>query len=75
GNTTEVSVDTRLAHRDTTSYQVIEQDGVELFLLPQLVQHTTSMAIDSKKFFCFRNLKAELELENGTVFGRRAPWA
>ncbi len=44
-------------------------------MLPQLVQHTTSMTIDSKKFLFFRNLKAELELEDGMVLGRRASWA
>jgi|TARA_B100000809_G_scaffold230402_1_gene244726 hypothetical protein len=48
---------------------------VELFLLPNLAKHTTSMTIDCKKFLFFRNLKAELELENGLVLGRRASWA
>ena len=44
-------------------------------MLPSLAKHTTSMTIDSKKFLFFRNLKAELELENGLVLGRRATWA
>ncbi len=44
-------------------------------MLPNLAQHTTTMTIYSKKFLFFRNLKAELELENGLVFGRRASWA
>ncbi len=44
-------------------------------MLPNLAQHTTSMTIDSKKFLFIRNLKAELELENGLVLGRRASWA
>ena len=44
-------------------------------MLPNLAQHTTSMTIDSKKFLFFRNLKAEVELENGMVLGRRASWA
>jgi len=48
---------------------------VELFILPELAQHTTVMNIDSKKFLFFRNLKAELEMENGIVLGRRASWA
>ena len=48
---------------------------MELFMLPDLAQHTTTMTIDSKKFLFFRNLKAELELENGLVLGRRASWA
>ena len=48
---------------------------MELFILPDLARHTTSMNIDSKKFLIFRNLKVELELENGIVLGRRASWA
>ena len=48
---------------------------MELFILPNLAQHTTTMNIDSKKFLFFRNLKAELELENGLVLGRRDSWA
>ena len=48
---------------------------MELFILPNLAQHTTTMNIDSKKFLSFRNLKADLELENGLVLGRRASWA
>jgi hypothetical protein len=53
---------------------VIKKDGVELFVLPNLAQHTTLMIIDSKRFLFFRNLKAEVELENGLVLGRRASW-
>ncbi|MCH2674417.1 MAG: hypothetical protein VYC59_12360 [Chloroflexota bacterium] len=48
---------------------------MELFIPPNLAQHTTTMNIDSKKFLFFRNLKAELELENGLVLGRRDSWA
>ncbi len=44
-------------------------------MLPNLARHTTLMTIDSKKFLFFRNLKAEVELENGMVLGRRASWA
>ncbi len=48
---------------------------MELFILPDLARHTNVMNIDSKKFLFFRNLKAELEMENGIVLGRRASWA
>ena len=63
-----------MARRDITPSQVIKKDGVELFVLPNLAQHTTLMIIDSKRFLFFRNLKAEVELENGLVLGRRASW-
>ena len=46
-----------------------------MFVLPQLAQHIETMTIDSKKLLLFRNLKAELEMENGLVLGRRASWA
>ncbi len=45
---------------------------MELFILPNLAQHTTVMNIDSKQFLFFLNRKADLELENGIVLGRRA---
>ena len=44
-------------------------------MLPNLAEYTAAMTIDSKKFLLFRNLKVELELENGLVLGRRASWA
>ena len=74
GNATEVSVDTRITRRDISMYRKIKQDGLELFILPSLADHTTVMNIESKKFLFFRNLKADLELENGIVLGRRTSW-
>ena len=53
----------------------MKQDGVELFILPDLARHVSTVNVDSKKFLFFRNLKAELEMENGLVLGRRASWA
>ena len=55
-------------------YRKIKQDGLELIILPSLADHTTVMNIESKKFLFFRNLKADLELENGIVLGRRTSW-
>ena len=56
-------------------YRKIKQDGLELFILPSLADHTTVMNIESKRFLFFRNLKADLELGNGLVLGRRTFWA
>jgi hypothetical protein len=42
-----------------------------LFLLPELAEHTTAVKIDLKKLLFFRNLKAEVQLADGTVLGRR----
>ena len=71
----EVSVDTLIPRRNTGPYRKIKQDDVELFILPELAKHIDTITIDSKKFLFFRNLKAELEMENGLVLGRRASWA
>jgi hypothetical protein len=64
-----------VSRRNIDPYRKIKQDGVELFILPNLAKHTSVVNIDSKKFLFFRNLKAELEMENGLVLGRRASWS
>ncbi len=46
-----------------------------MFVLPQLIEHTTAINLDCKKFLFFTNLKAEVELEDGMVLGRRTSWA
>ena len=43
-----------------------------MLLLPPLIEHATSVNVDLRKFLFFRNLRAEIELENGLVLGRRA---
>ena len=48
---------------------------MELFLLPALAEHTTAINIDLKKLFFFRNLKGEVQLDNGVVLGRRPSMA
>ena len=66
-----MSVDTRVFRRDLSDYQAVGHDGVELLLLPPLIEHATSVNVDLRKFLFFRNLRAEIELENGLVLGRR----
>ncbi len=46
-----------------------------MFLLPELAEHTTAVKIDLKKLLFFRNLKGEVELDNGMVLGRRPSFA
>ena len=48
---------------------------MELLVLPELVKHTRSVDIDLKEFLFFRNLKANLELADGVVLGRRPSMA
>lgn len=68
----EVSVDTRVHRRDTAEYETHRLDGVELLLLPELAGNTAALKLELKTLLFFRNLKAEVELTNGEVFGRRA---
>ncbi|MCH8351359.1 MAG: hypothetical protein J4O03_13265 [Chloroflexi bacterium] len=50
---------------------MIHQDGVELLLSPDLARHASDMSINLKRFLFLRHLKAEVELDNGLVLGRR----
>ena len=67
----EVSVDTHIARRNTSKYRVMRQDGVELLISPDLASHASDMSIILKRFLFLRHLKAEVQLDNGLVLGRR----
>ena len=70
----EVSVDTNVSRRrDTSRYQLVRQDGVELLVSPDLAQHSRHLTINLRRFLFFRNLKAVAQLTNGLVLGERAP--
>ena len=68
----EVSVDTHIGRRNTSRYQRVRQDGVELLVSPDLFRHATSISVEMKKFLFFKHLKAQVELSNGLVLGRRS---
>ena len=44
---------------------------MELLISPDLLRHTSDMSINLKKFLFLKHLKAEVELDNGLVLGRR----
>ena len=67
----EVSVDTYIGKRNISQYQLIQQDGVELLLAPDLARHASNLSIDLKRFLIFNHLKAVVELSNGLVLGAR----
>ena len=58
--------------RNTASYQMVRQDGIELLVSPDLAKASRHLSIDLKQFLIFRNLKAQAELTNGFVLGGRA---
>ncbi len=57
--------------RNTSGYQVVRQEGVELLVSPNLAKHSRQLSVELKEFWFFRHLKAEAELTNGLVLGRR----
>ncbi len=67
----EVSVDTHIGRRNTSKYQHVRQDGVELLVSPDLSRHASNIFIDMKRFLFLNHLKAEVELTNGVILGRR----
>lgn len=68
----EVSVDTHIGRRNTSRYQSVRQDGVELLVSHDLSRHASNICIELKRFLFINSLKAEVELTNGLVLGRRS---
>ncbi len=50
---------------------MVRQDGVELLVAPDLAKYSRELRVDLKQFWFLRHLKAEAELTNGLVLGRR----
>ena len=50
---------------------MVRQEGVELLVSPTLAKHSRQLSVELKEFWFFRRLKAEAELTNGLVLGRR----
>jgi hypothetical protein len=50
---------------------VVQQDGVELLVAPDLASHTSQLSVGLSRFWFLRRLKAEVVLSNGLVLGRR----
>ena len=42
-----------------------------MLVTPDLAKHSRTLSIDLKQFWFLRHLKAEAELSNGLVLGRR----
>jgi hypothetical protein len=58
-------VDTYIGRRDTSRYQVVRQDGLELLVAPDLARHARSLTIYLGRFLFWHRLKAQVELPNG----------
>jgi hypothetical protein len=58
-------VDTYIGRRNTSRYQVVLQDGLELLVAPDLARHALSLSIHLGRFLFWRRLEAQVELPDG----------
>ena len=63
----EVSVDTYIGKRNTSRYQKLVQEGVEVLIADVIAPHLKAIELDCKKFLFVNRMRALLELENGYV--------
>ena len=62
-----MSVDTYIGKRNTSNYQVVRQDGVELLVSNALAPYIRQIDVDCNKFLFMHKLKAQLEMQNGMI--------
>ena len=62
-----MSVDTYIGGRNTTNYQIVRQDGVEVLVSNALAPYIRQIELDCKKFLFMHRLKAELVMQNGMI--------
>jgi hypothetical protein len=58
-------VDTYIGRRDTSRYQVVRQDGLELLVAPDLARHARSLTIHLGRFLFWHRLEAQVEVPGG----------
>jgi Fe-S cluster assembly iron-binding protein IscA len=58
-----VSVDTYVGRRNTSNYQVVKQDGVEVLVSKALAPFIDGLRIDTKQWLFMRSLKVQLDLQ------------
>jgi hypothetical protein len=58
-------VDTYVGRRNTSRYQVVRQEGLELLVAPGLARHARSLVIHLGRFIFWRRLQAQVELPEG----------
>jgi hypothetical protein len=58
-------VDTYIGRRNTSRYQVVRQEGLELLVAPDLARRARSLTIHLGRFLFWRRLEAQVELPDG----------
>lgn len=58
-------MDTYIGRRNTSRYQVVLQDDLELLVAPDLVRHARSLSIQLGRFLFWHRLEAQVELPDG----------
>ncbi len=56
-----MSVDTYLQRKDTSSYQVVEGEGVQVLVSPLLAQQAQWIHVDLQKFLFWKSLSVYAE--------------
>ena len=64
-----MSVDTYLQRKDTSSYQVIQGDGVKVLVSPMLARGTKWIHLDLQKFLFWKSISVYAEAKDEHVHG------
>jgi hypothetical protein len=56
-----VSVDTYMQRKDTSTYQVVEGEGVQVLVSPLLAQQASWIHLDLERFLFWKNLSVYAE--------------
>ncbi len=59
-----MSVDTYLKGKNTSRYQIVRQDGLEILVAFGLPRFARSIALDAKKFLVWRSFNVEIEAKH-----------
>jgi hypothetical protein len=60
-------VDTYIGRRNTSRYQVVHLEGLEVLVAPGLARHARSLDIQLGRFIVWRRLQAQVELPDGVT--------
>jgi hypothetical protein len=56
-----VSVDTYMQRKDTSTYQVVEGEGVQVLVSPLLAQQASWIHLDLERFLFWKNISVYAE--------------
>ncbi len=60
-------MDTYVGRRNTSRYQVVRQEGLELLVAPELASRARRLDIGLGRFLFWRRLEAQVEIPGGVA--------